>query len=138
MSPKSKKEKTNKQPQAAEFPDDTEITGGANYDFDDPTRILNPDPAKRYFFAAPETEGAMRPDGVRALKRKGYALSDAEHEHPDCVLMEIPRERYEEGQAKFAKDNAERQKAALRPPRNLEVVREDGRHGVGDVTHGTK
>ena len=115
--------------QPAEFPDDAEIDGGANYDHEDIFAVENPDPGMRYFFSVDDGDGA-RPDGVSGLERRGYARSTKRHHHPDAktVLMEIPRSTHEARQRAAEKQNVRNMHDAMRPPANLEVLSE--RHGI--------
>jgi len=117
--------------QAAEFPDDTEIDGGANYDHEDIFDIEDKDPAMRYFFSIDDGDG-IRPDGVSACERKGYLRSTKKHHHPDkkTVLMEIPRAKYEARQEAERRRNLRNCGDSMRPPDGLEVLA-DHKHGIG-------
>jgi len=81
--------------QSAEFPDDCEIEGGANYDLQDPFYVHEKDPEMHYFFSVDDGEGG--PDRVPMLTSAGYQPSKKRHHHPDpkAVLMEIPNAKYE-------------------------------------------
>lgn len=87
------------EPQPLEIDDDEAIDVFTNYELDDPLRIENPDPEMRYFFAADDGDKS-RPDGVARVTAMGYRVSRKTHYSPDCVLMEIPRARWEKAQAR--------------------------------------
>lgn len=57
-------------------------------------RITDEDPSMRYFFAIDDGD-KIRPDGVGRVKDLGYKTSEKKHNSVDCVLMEIPRDRWE-------------------------------------------
>lgn len=123
--------KHDKQAEPAEFPDDAEIQAGANYDVDDPLRIVDPDPAMYYYFAADDGD-KMRPDGVHRLTReKGYRISKKEHYSPDCVLLERPLVEWEKDQARNARRNAQNERDAMEAPDGMSPLGRGHRHGVG-------
>jgi hypothetical protein len=115
--------------EAAEFPDDTEIDAGANYDVFNPLEIFDPDPDKHYYFAADDGD-SIRPDGVIRQLANGYVRSNKKHASPDCILLEEPLERWEKRQAAKAKRDAKAQRDAYAPGGGLQVL-PGQRHGAG-------
>ena len=113
--------------EAAEFPDDTEIDGGANYDVFDPLEIYEKDPTKHYYFAADDGD-SIRPDGVIRQLANGYVRSEKQHASADCILLEEPLERWEARQAARAKRDAKAQRDAYAPGNGLSVL-PGQRHG---------
>jgi hypothetical protein len=120
-----KNNKTEAEPK--QFSDTTEINAGANYDVIDPLLITDPDPNMHYYFAADDGD-RTRPDGVARLKQMGYRESDKTHGSPDCKLLEIPLEIYLKRQQATSERNRANQRAVMKPPDGLEVVRKE--HGI--------
>lgn len=113
---------TKQDPVAAEFPDGTEIDGGADYTFD-PFRVYDPDPEMHYFFAANDGN-KIRPDGVHRLTAEmGYRRSEKQHGGgADCVLLEVPNRIRDARLAAKRKRDEAMAKAAGAPPDGLRVL----------------
>lgn len=79
--------------QPLEIDDESLIEIMANYELGG-LRVEDEDPSMRYFFAADDGD-KVRPDGVHRIKQLGYQVSGKAHNSVDCVLMEIPRERWD-------------------------------------------
>jgi hypothetical protein len=89
------KQTTNQKPEAKplEINDDELIDILTNYEIGG-LKVYDEDPAMRYFFAANDDD-KIRPDGIHRVMELGYRVSEKKHNSVDCVLMEIPRDRWE-------------------------------------------
>jgi hypothetical protein len=89
------KQTTDKKPEAQplEVSDDALIKILTNYEVGG-LKVYDEDPNMRYFFAA-DDDDKIRPDGVHRVKDLGYRISEKKHNSVDCVLMEMPRDRWE-------------------------------------------
>lgn len=120
------KEETKKE-NAAIFDDDEEISLGANFDYENPLHIEDPDPNMHYYFAAVDGDKG-RPDGVARVMQRGYQKSSKKHYSTDCELMECPKELYEKRMRIERKRSEDLERATMEPTRGLHKVRDD--HGI--------
>ncbi len=126
-----------RKPQLAEMSDE-ELKSITNYEKGNLT-ILDKNPGMRYFFAANDPKNPGRPDGIEACKQRGYRISETAHcpsGPADCVLMEIPMEKFLAFKELERRDNDRKMKAAMAPGAGgndgLDVIK-GSQHGVRRV-----
>lgn len=115
-------DQTNSKAVPAELPDDVEIGGGANYEYTDPCKPINPQPGFRYFAAADDGD-TSRPDGIARVKAMGYEMCSTETcLSTDCKLMRIPQSKWD---AMNSKRIGAATKAALREGNGIQGLPEE-------------
>ena len=108
--------------QGAEFPDDTKVHGGANYEAKTHPTTEGMSPEYRYYDAADDGDN-QRPDGVARLCAGDYEVApDSKTDMPGLKRLRMPMDKWQAKERARQLADYNRQKAAMKPPPELEVL----------------